>query len=324
MPLQLTLLDIKAALFAWGYYDGKMDRVIDDNFRDDLRRYQRDMGLVPDGAYGPKTDAKLAPQWALVEKLRGCNRLPADSSARRWHLTYYYIGDQRRFSGMRTIPMRTKTGKLVANVEPRCFVEASLEGTTVLRDGRMMNVAGVSLPEKPAVLQPVYNIAKAAKWLPDLAGYAGIGLSKDGSQAVRSFTFMQIAPGDQGWPLWQKIQAQPYKTLAADLGTHRRHDPKWKGKGGLVPVGTKPIIFEFIGDEVPDGPFDQAPPELAEHDGGCLVNDTGGGIFGAHFDVFVGTWDRGPPGGGPAVPDRAHIWFDGIEKRIPMNYTYGL
>lgn len=317
----MKLLDVKAALFALGYYDGKSNSLIDDNFRDALRRYQRDMHLAADGVYGPKTDARLEPQWNLVQQLVAANRLPKSASMRRWHLTYYYIGDQSRFSGARSIPMRTAKGVTLATVEPRCFAEASLEGTSALRDGRMVNVAGSLLPDNPATLAPLYNLAKANKWLPDLAGYAGIRLSADGSKAVASFTFAVIKPGAAGWPLWNQLQAQPYKTLAADLGTHRRHDPKWKGKGGLVPVGTRPLILEFVLAEVPDGPFGQDPPELKEHDGDFLVNDTGGGIFGAHFDVFVGTKERALLA---AVPDLAHIWFPGIEARIPMNYSYGL
>jgi hypothetical protein len=313
----LSLLDVKAALFALGYYDGKIDKTLDGNYRDDLRRYQRDHGLVPDGAYGAKSDAKLQPQWALICALIDAGKLPVSVSMRRWQLTYYYIGQQASFSGPRTIPMRTPQGSLIANLEPRAFVQAALEGTSVLRDGRLVNVGGNPkyLAAPAATLQPLYDIAKRSNWLPDKPGYAGIQLAADGKSARAARTFVQIKPGTGGWPIWNRIEARPFLTLAADLGNQPRHDPSWKGKGGVVPVGTNALVLELSGIEIP-GPGQDEP-----HDGWCTVNDTGGGIFGAHFDVFTGTRALADE---VAIPHRAHVWFEGIEKKLPMSYSYGL
>lgn len=57
------------------------------------------------------------------------------------------------------------------------------------------------------------------------------------------------------------------------------------------------------------------------HDGWWMANDTGGGIFGAHFDLFVGTTTMAKLN---PVPNRAHVWFDGCENKLGDNYSYGL
>ncbi len=56
---------------------------------------------------------------------------------------------------------------------------------------------------------------------------------------------------------------------------------------------------------------------LTEGDG----NDTGGAIFGAHFDLFVGTRALRKQ---VKLPEFGQVWFAGIEQRIPPGYTYGL
>jgi hypothetical protein len=314
MAAVLPLLDVKAALFALGYYDGKINSVLDDNYRDDLRRYQRDHGLTADGVYGPKSDARLRPQWVLIQGRIAAGELPKTVSMRRWRLTYYYIGDQSRFTGARTIPMRTPRGKVLATLEPRAFVEAALEGTSRLRDGRLVNVANNPSyqADKATVLQPLYDIAKRQGWLPASAGYAGIQLAADGKSARAARTFTEIRPGPGGWPVWKGIEASPFLTLAADLGNLAKHDPTWKRKGGVVPVGTDVLVLELVGTELPGG---------VDHAGWCVVNDTGGGIYGAHFDVFTGTRALADK---VSIPHRGHVWFDGIEKKLPMGYSYGL
>ena len=62
-------------------------------------------------------------------------------------------------------------------------------------------------------------------------------------------------------------------------------------------------------------------PDGTTHDGWFIVNDTGGGIFGAHFDVFVGTRALRKQ---VKLPEFSQVWFAGIEQRIPPGYTYGL
>lgn len=62
-------------------------------------------------------------------------------------------------------------------------------------------------------------------------------------------------------------------------------------------------------------------PDGTTHDGWFVVNDTGGAIFGAHFDVFTGSDALRKQ---VKVPAFGQVWFAGIEKRIPAGYTYGL
>jgi len=106
----------------------------------------------------------------------------------------------------------------------------------------------------------------------------------------------------------------PFRTLAADIGhiKYQAVEPRWKGKGGLVPPGTHVYIKEYDGLRLPDG---------TTHDGWFVVNDTGGAIFGAHFDVFVGTQALRRQ---VKLPEFGQVWFAGIEQRIPLGYKYGL
>jgi membrane-bound lytic murein transglycosylase len=108
------------------------------------------------------------------------------------------------------------------------------------------------------------------------------------------------------------IPLVPFRTLAADIGRYKKSEPSWKGKGGLVPPGTRVYIREYDGIQLPDG---------TRHDGWFVVNDTGGGIFGAHFDVFVGTRALRKQ---MKLPPVGTVWFPNIEQRIPPGYDYGL
>ncbi len=69
-------------------------------------------------------------------------------------------------------------------------------------------------------------------------------------------------------------------------------------------------VKEYDGLLLPDG---------TTHDGWFVVNDTGGGIFGTHFDVFVGTRALRKQ---LKLPESGQVWFAGIEQRIPPGYTY--
>jgi 3D (Asp-Asp-Asp) domain-containing protein len=307
---QLNTEQIKRALSRLGYYDGPIDDdYLDKNYRADLKRFQYDYRRKagnPDGWYGKKTESALLP---LVKLLR---KAPAAmQQMRRWQLTYYYVGAASRGS----IPMTTPRGKLLAKVSPRSFVEAALEGTTRLPDGSILNVARPAYSKCDSdVFAPVHAIAKRNGWVPKKPGYAGIVLSKDKKKAVKSRNFHLKKVTANGWPAERLgIALDPFRTLASDTGRLRRHDPKYKRKGGVVPSGTKVFILEFVGVPLPDGTI---------HDGWFTCNDTGGGIFGAHFDVFTGT--RKMQRKGPKIPHRAHIWFKGIEKKLKMNYHYGL
>jgi hypothetical protein len=237
---------------------------------------------------------------------------PAATDCRRWKLTTYHVGDVAAHQGP-LVPMRTPAGAELAKVPASAFVEAALEGATKLVDGRLVGVAHPPYsPCDAAEFAPVLAIANANHWIPEKAGYAGIQVSPDHMRATAARNFELRKTGPHGWQLEHGIECSPFRTLAADIGALPKHDPAFKGRGGVVPIGTRVFILELAGKALPDG---------TTHDGWCTVNDTGGGIFGMHFDVFSGSkaWGRSA-----ALPAYAHIWFEGIETRLPAGYTYGL
>lgn len=235
---------------------------------------------------------------------------PSPAECRRWQLTTYHVGDAKAGSGP-LVTMRTPSGSVLARVPAGAFAEAALEGATKLVDGRLVGVA--SPPYSPCdadEFKPVYEIARRNGWIPSKVGYAGIQVSGDRATHARNFELRKTGP--HGWQLEHGIECSPFRTLAADTGTLAKHDPAFKGRGGVVPIGTRVYILELAGKALPDG---------TTHDGWCVVNDTGGGIFGAHCDVFAGSkaWGRSA-----ALPSHGHIWFEGIQERLPSSYTYGL
>jgi 3D (Asp-Asp-Asp) domain-containing protein len=241
---------------------------------------------------------------------------------RRWTMTYYYIGSATRGD----VPMYNPKGEVLARLSAHSFAEAALEGTTQLPDGTLANVAHPAYsPIKAAdadAFAAVYNIAKRNGWIPNKPGYAGLRLSTDKSRAASARNFHRKKASPNGYPVERLgIPLEPWKTLATDTGRLGRHDPKFKRKGGVIPSGTKVFILEFLGAKYPwvdeDGEV-----QWRTHDGWFVANDTGGGIYGAHCDVFVGTKKFYRTG--VRVPHRGHIWFEGIEKKLPMNYSYGL
>jgi len=307
--MALSTVEVQGALKKLGYYDGPIDGdYTDPNYRADLKTFQRDYGLVADGTYGPNTEGKLVP---LVSALKLAPAALVE--CRRWQLTTYYVGEVKAWSGP-LVPMKTPGGKILANVPAGAFAEAALEGATKLVNGALVGVASPAYSPCDATLfQPVYDIAKRNGWIPDKPGYAGIQLSADKLRAAASRNFDVRAIGVKGWPIEAKnIECDPFRTLAADNGRLPKHDPAFKGKGGVVPAGTKVWVLQLAGKKLPDG---------TTHDGWCVVNDTGGGIYGAHFDVFTGSRALAKQA---ALPSRAQIWFEGIETRLPFNYSYGL
>ena len=106
----------------------------------------------------------------------------------------------------------------------------------------------------------------------------------------------------------------PWRSVAADQGTQGGKKP-WKDdvtRGGpLLPVGTVLYIPDLVGMRLPDG---------ALHDGLVIVEDTGGAIYGAHLDLFVG---RKADRRLVTIPSRVSVAFEGSEE-IPEDYTYGL
>jgi 3D (Asp-Asp-Asp) domain-containing protein/peptidoglycan hydrolase-like protein with peptidoglycan-binding domain len=309
---------IQTALASLGYYSGHVDSNLNSpEFREDLRRFQADYGLTPDGWYGKKSDAVLTPLFETLFKEDFLHR-----RLNRWTLTYYWIANESRWPSLSKVPLMTPTGELIAMVSARFFADVSLQGSGVLRDGRLVNVASKPdfVPCDPKVFEPVFQFAKRQGWIPNKAGYAGI--RTDGSRATyaRSFTVVpNKSKGSHGYGMVAGRSHIPFRTLATDIGAPSiaRHDPTFKGKGGVVPRGSRVFILEFVGKKLPDGTI---------HDGWFDAVDTGGGIFGAHFDVFTG-----PQGlaSSVTIPHRAHIWFStpegqSSEERIPMDYVYGL
>lgn len=233
---------------------------------------------------------------------------------RKWRLTYYLIADQAQFSGPRNVPIFDETGKtILAMVEPGFFSYASLQGTGKLRSAngnKLLNVAKF-VPVKHENYAGVlaYHKEKLAK-----RDYGYSGLVVEDGRVVKAMSF-SVVPDDRigkGYGVIRGVAHDPFRTLAGDIGTAKRAEPKYKGKGGLVPAHTKVHIKEFVGVNLPDGTV---------HDGWFEVIDSGGGIFGAHFDVFVGNQilkDK------VKIPGTANIWFEGIEQRVPIDYLYGL
>lgn len=303
----MRLVDAKKALSVLGYFDGQPDSdPREPNWRGDLRRFQRDYGLDADGLYGPKTDAMVAPLYAQVVRALGGD--PSFVRMQRWQLTAYWIGRARPGA----VPVFAPNRTVLDRVSPSSFVEAALEGTTILTDGRLVNVASnpSTLPAAADDYAAVYAIAEKNGWVPDKLGYAGIRAT--GGRVTDARTFQVVPTGPGGWPYWNQIEADPFRTLAADLGRFGKSEPRFKGNGGLVPVGTKVFILQLCGRALPDG---------STHDGWCTVNDTGSAIYGAHFDVFTGSkanYTARP------FPGRGLIWFAGVESRCGIDYSYGL
>lgn len=304
----LTIIDVQRALHMLGYYDGPPSGdPTNANFRDDLKRFQRDYGLVVDGWYGQKTESKLLPLVAILK-----DAPPGFGACRRWQLTCYYVGDAAAWKGP-LVTMKRPDGSQITRLPAGAFAEAALEGASRLADGLVGVASPPYSPCSASEFSPVYDIAKRNGWIPDKPGYAGIVLSADNKTAIGARNFDTRLASSKGWPIEAKgIACDPFRTIAADNGQLAKHDPQFKGKGGVVPAGTRVWILELVGQKLPDG---------TTHDGWCTVNDTGGGIFGAHFDVFTGTKQLASK---VKIPGRAHIWFAGIEDRLPIHYSYGL
>jgi 3D (Asp-Asp-Asp) domain-containing protein len=223
------------------------------------------------------------------------------------------------------IPILDDQGRTLAECSPAFFARLSLEGTGRLSDGRLINVTGHTVTASHEDYAPVLEhhrkayakgdarrVAHGKKPAPTL--YSGI--VTQGGRVVRAMSFHEIDPARRGvgYGVAHRLAYTPFRTLAADIGAEKysKVDPRWKGRGGLVPPGTRVYIKEFDGLQLPDG---------STHDGWFVVNDTGGAIFGAHFDVFTGTDALRRQ---VRLPATGQVWFPGIEQRIPVGYAYGL
>jgi hypothetical protein len=237
---------------------------------------------------------------------------PSIEQCRRWRLTRYLVADENDSQGATIVPVKNGAGEFICYVPASFFSFMSLQGTGKLKNGTLINVTGEWLTCSHAEYGAVLDYHK--KYMSKRPfGYSGIKVNS-GGQVYQALTFAMI-PRERlgkGYGIQHGVPLDPFRTLAADIGCTKKSDPKFKGTGGVVPLGTDVLIKEFVGIKLPDG---------STHDGWFKVCDTGGGIFGAHFDVFAGT--RGLDKR-VNTPNHGHIWFEGIEDKIPKDYSYGI
>lgn len=288
---------------------------VDGNWTKALVEFQKHVGLTPDGKFGPKTNKAVE---ALAEKLKSAP--PEMNQMRKWRLTRYYVAEEKDYRAVSFVPVYSSDKKLLAKVPANFFCSMSLEGTGKLKDGRLLNVAGAYISVDPAEYQMCYEVYQAHVAMmtskgrpPKPSKYFGVSIRDGRVVAAQPFHEVPAAKVGVGYGTGKLgVPYTPAVTLATDIGAYKTSEPTFRGKGGLVPPGTRVFILEYVGVKKPDGTL---------HDGWFVANDTGGGIFGAHFDVFIGTKslsDKFP------VPNVAHIWFEGLEERVQSNYQYGL
>jgi hypothetical protein len=305
----MTPQDLQPDLARLGYDVGSADGILGPRTRGGVLRFQEDFGLEPDGVIGPKTAAALR---ALTERLSAAGDRPAAlQRLSRWRLTRYFLADEAEFPPNPVVPILDRARRILARVDPRFFCHLALNGSGRLRDGRLLNVTGhyVDIIE-PAAYAKVLTAAR--RLFPAHPGYGGI--LTEGQRVTRALAFAEIPPerAGEGYTVQHGIACRPFFTLAADIGAYTTSDPRFRGRGGLVPVGTRVFILELAGVLLPDG---------SRHSGNCVVNDTGSAIAGAHADLFSGTRALSQK---VRLPLFGHIWFEGSETRCPPTYSYGL
>ncbi len=305
----MNLQEAQSALSRLGYTPGPADGVFGARTRAALVLLQRDAGLIASGELDTRTRSLLDRLSGRVQKAAG---LPAGlGHLSRFRLTHYVIAEQAASDRPANVPVLGRAGEELARVSARFFCDLALQGSGRLRDGRLLNVTGgyVSVQGHPAYAEV---LVRARQVLPSKLAYAGIRLRGEQVTEALSFSVIPRDRAGKGWTIQRGIPCEPFRTLAADLGAYRTSDPRFRDKGGLVPSGTRVFVAELAGVRLPD---------RSTHDGWCVVNDTGGAIFGAHFDVFAGTRTLAKQVPLPAV---GHVWFEESEERCPRDYTYGL
>jgi 3D (Asp-Asp-Asp) domain-containing protein/D-alanyl-D-alanine dipeptidase len=317
-------------------------------FSDAVYQWQQRQGMSADGIIGKQTWAKLrnaiktdvAPASSTVPmvtdgKQPTSTRLtpPSDPQAyRKFRLTTYHMASEPTASIDALVPVLTSSGNAITNVPAGFFAEMALEGRGRLKDGRLLTGDGWTssiIHDYSSVLAIHHRRFPKGNKYHDRTKVSGITVDNDKVTMVRAYAIVPTSQVGQGYGKSRGISLEPYRTVAADIGAFKNSDARYRGawsdrenryivvngKTGLVPTGTQVYIRQLDGVILPDG---------KRHDGWVIVNDTGGGIFGAHFDVFVGEKQRGEPFiqllGGREVD----VWFDGIEQRIPQGYTSGL
>lgn len=321
------MLDILRAL---GHYQGKLDVALTaPAARAAVKDFQRTMGLTVDGVIGKKETGPALERFrkALTNvDARRAGFAFAVSQCRVWRFTYYYIAEETRTVVMPTVPVYSRAGKKLFDVSPRFFAAASLEGSGRIPAGlggaaaTLINVDEVIAPPKgPAEYAPVLAIARANGWVPAKPGYAGLKLKAETVVGVRSFRV--VTDIREGYGSVQNRAHIPLRTVAADVGAFGTSDPMYRGRGGVIPRGTLCWVPDLVGRDIPcEAETQRYSAGPWTHDGVLLEVDSGGGIDGNQCDLFLGTKAIANQF---HVPSRMHLWYPGIEDRLPFGYTFG-
>lgn len=292
----IKLIAQVAALTALGYWDGSQPDRETPKWRTAVQQFQRGQLLKCDGIVGPKTSAKMCEALEPIAE----SPHPDFTRLRPWKMTRYWIADLKPGS----VPMINPEGETIARVAPRSFIAAALEGSARLADGRLVEVASGYAPWSTDY-DPVARTARGyiAK---GRSRWAGIKMRDGAPVGARRFEIESGRGLGEGYGLGSSGRAiVPGLTVAADNGRMVRHDKRWRYKGGPCPAGTRVYIAELVGWDYGSG----------VSDGWVTVTDTGGGIVGAHFDLFVGSRRTGR-----RLPERVHVWWPGMDHRLPPGY----
>lgn len=304
----LTAKEIQQMLTELRYYRGAINGDLrNDVFRDALKKFQSDKRLTVDGWYGAECETALQ---KYLQAMAVAGIKLADT--RLWRITHYIIAEETEHPSGSEIPFVDTSFKTLAKGSPSFFCDASLQGTGKLRDGTLLNVAGAK-PVAKGDKRWDAVLAMSKKKFPGHIPYGGVRTDASESVVTQVMTWNKVTNVGVGYGVGKKsVPYTPFKTVASDIGAYGTSEPRYKGAGGLVPSGTKILMIDLIGNKMPDGTI---------HDGWVIANDTGGAIFGAHFDLFTGTKAMAAKF---KKPDMGHIWFQGITERVKPNYTWGL
>jgi 3D (Asp-Asp-Asp) domain-containing protein len=286
----------------------------------------------------PPTPAPTAPTAPTAPSPRPTTPTASDppvapaTAFRSWFITAYHVAIEPASSTEPQVPILSRSGDVIAQVPAGFFAEMALQGSGRLKDGRLLSGDGWRAPEAHDYA-PVLAVHRrrypAGNKYQDRPKVSGIATEGDNITKVRAYVVTPPAKEGLGYGVLRGIPLEPYKTVAADIGAFESSDERYRGawsekkkarvvvagKTGLVPTGTRVYIRQLDGMTLPDG---------ARHDGWVVVNDTGGAIYGAHFDIFVGARENGPPLLRLARDGKfMDVWFEGIEERVPADYSYG-
>ena len=293
-------LQMAAALHTLGYWPDATSSAHDPDYQSAVKSFQRGQGISADGVAGPITHSRILP---ILSKLSEAPH-PDFTSCRPWKLTRYYVAKLRPGS----VPLRDEVGNLIMMVSASSFASAALEGTARDNKGRLIEVAR-GYHKWSSAYDPVYAYAdhKRRDYISTgRSGWAGIRMSAGNPVGARRFKVETGSGLGAGYGRGSSGKSiVPGLTVAADNGRMFRHDALFRGRGGPCPAGTRVWVAELAGLLWAGEP----------HSGWVTVTDTGGGIAGPHFDVFVGgskVW--------LGLPGRGHIWWPGMDARLPEGY----